>query len=268
MCVLAASLGSGCEVRRAIVTDSGARDAADLDGAASDARTPDALALDARPDDDAARDAPVLDGATSDGALDAGVLDAGVLDAGALDAGVIDAGAPDASVPTTRLECAVPVPAGPGSGIVLSSNIWSGFRFEITGGARIVGLGLEFTPEPGPGTVFGALVRLTGASDVPDDPALGGSDVLDVRSISVPSTGGAPVVAQAALDVLATPGWYAVVFGTGAFGATLTGGTIPSGGGGGCRALPGSGYPFSLRQSDGMFILQGAEPHMFVELAP
>ena len=60
------------------------------------------------------------------------------------------------------------------------------------------------------------------------------------------------------------PGWYAAVFGTGAFGATLGSATVHSNSGsGGCAS--GFGFPFSIRQSDGMLILQGATPHFVVE---
>lgn len=157
---------------------------------------------------------------------------------------------------------------GATSGISFSSNFWSGFRFPITtsGGARIVRIGLELDPDSA-GTAFGAIVRLTGMSDMPDDPTLVGADVLAVVSITVPASPGF-VIVEAPTDVMVPPGWYAVVFGTGAFGATVTGGTIPSAGGGGCRALGTSDYPFTIRQSDGMFVLQGAEPHMFVNTTP
>jgi hypothetical protein len=56
------------------------------------------------------------------------------------------------------------------------------------------------------------------------------------------------------------------IFGTGAFGATLPSGTIHSNGFAG--PCIGGQFPFSLRRSDGMVILQAASPHMLVELSP
>jgi hypothetical protein len=110
-------------------------------------------------------------------------------------------------------------------------------------------------------------VHLTDGSDMPDDPAIAGSDVLMRTTFAYPASPGVPIVSAGPLDIMLPPGWYAVVFGTGAFGGTATG-TIPSGGGAGCISSPGSSYPFTIRQSDGMFILQGAQPHFFVEVAP
>ncbi len=176
----------------------------------------------------------------------------------------------DDTVTTSIIQCMPPVPPGSHFGIELTSNVWSGFRFQIVSpkGARLSRVGLQLKPEPGPGTIFAAFVRLSDSSDFPDDPALGGTDVIMVATISVPATDGSSVVVSSTIDPMLAPGWYAVVFGTGAFGATLANGGIPSAGGAGCLALPIPDSPFSIRQSDGLFILQGAEPHMFVELAP
>lgn len=287
----ALAVASGCSVRAPTGTplrdtgplDAGTSDTAALDGsgdatstdAASDTRDVDAR-TDARTSDASSDagppriDAPTLDAGRDAPALDAGRADAGPADAGAVDAGTSDAGASDAGPAGTLIQCTPPIPPGATAGILFSPNFWSGFRFDIPGPvpARVTRVGIQLTPEPGPGTIFAALVRLTDANDFPDDPALGGGDVLTVVSIAVPATAGTSVVVSATLDQTLAPGWYAVVYGTGAFGATLASGNIPSAGGGGCRSLGAGRFPFTIRQSDGMFILQGAEPHMFVELGP
>jgi len=155
------------------------------------------------------------------------------------------------------------LPVGPGAsaGLLFPSNLWPGYRFQLTSPARVRRVGVELTPD-GASTVSAAIVALTGPSDTPDDPALGGGDVLVRADVSVPAAS-RPIVVGGDLDASLGAGWYALVFST-----TTTGGTLPSGGGRGCVSTPASGYPFTIRQSDGMFILQGAQPHLFVELGP
>jgi hypothetical protein len=246
--------GCSCGRDRPPGSDAGRADAGGFDAPSFDAPVPGDGGTDAASD---AADAPAID-APVDGGRDAPPVDAPAIDAGA-------DGGTDAPVASTLIECMPPVPPGATAGIVFSPMFWSGFRFQITaaGGSRIVRAGLQVRPEPGPGTAFAGLVRLTDMNDVPDDPALRGADVLDVETIALPASA-TSVIVEAAFDIPVPPGWYAVVFGTGAFGATLPSGSIPSAGGGGCRLLPSGTYPFTIRQSDGMFILQGAEPHMFV----
>jgi len=217
------------------------------------------------------------DGGTDAGALDGGrdalVSDAGVdagTDAGS-DAGSFDAGPTGVCTPSAGclfLECvSTVVPNETMSGMVLSANFWPGFRFQIpTGGDRAVRR-IEVNLRSGSasaGTIFTALVRLTGPSDTPDASDLTGADVLTTLVIAVP--GGTAVSKTVGADTAITvpAGWYAAVFGTGAFGGTLATATVHSNFGGGmCGG--GFGYPFSIRQSDGMFILQSATPHMAVE---
>lgn len=187
---------------------------------------------------------------------DAFALDAAsVLDA-AREAGV----ASDAGAGVT-LACAPVVPSDATSGLLFSSNLWPGFRFQVTRATRTQRVGLQLRPDAA-GTAFAAIVRLTGASDTPDAADLSSADVIARADVTLPSATSS-VVVSTDLDVALDPGWYALVFGT-----TGTGGTLPSAGGAGCVSSPGSSYPFTIRQSDGMFILQGAEPHLFVSLAP
>jgi hypothetical protein len=104
---------------------------------------------------------------------------------------------------------------------VLSAGFWPGFRFQVPPGAAVtatsIGVNLQ---SGGAGTIFGAIVRLTGSSDAPDAPDLTGADVLAIATITVPG-GALSVTATEAIAPTLAPGWYAAVFGTGAFGATL-----------------------------------------------
>ncbi|MCZ7687295.1 MAG: hypothetical protein M5U28_54585 [Sandaracinaceae bacterium] len=180
-------------------------------------------------------------------------------DAGS-DAGT-DAGL--AGTPVT-LEC-VPAVAGneTASGMVLSAGFWTGFRFQVSAGSDLTTTAIAINVRSSSaGTIFGAIVRLTSMTDAPDAADLTGGDVAAMTTLSVP---GGPSSATVSAPITATlsPGWYAAVFGTGAFGATLASATVHSNSGtGGCGS--GFGYPFTLRQSDGALILQAATPHFAV----
>jgi hypothetical protein len=186
-------------------------------------------------------------------------------DAGA-DAPSIDASrAPDARstidafAASRTLACSPIVPPDASSGIVFSTNFWPGFRFQVSSATRARRVGLQLAPDRA-GTFFAAIVRLSSESDTPDAADLSGTDVVARIDVSTPAAARA-IVVDAPADVALDAGWYALVFGTDAVG-----GTLPSAGGGGCTS--GSGFPFSIRQTDGMLILQGAEPHLFVEVSP
>lgn len=201
------------------------------------------------------------DAATADAGRDAGSVDAGH------DAGVTDAG-PRVDAGTTTIECVPVVPPNElNSGIVLSPGFWSGFRFQITSARTATSIGLNVQNEGAAGgTVFGAIIALTDMSDMPDSAALTTSDVLVTTTFALGAPGASHTVSGTISTALA-PGWYAVMFGLGAFGATGTSGSIHSNsGGGGCTS--GGGYPFTIRQSDGMFILQGATPNFFIVTSP
>lgn len=206
----------------------------------------------------AMRDAPLdapLD-TPLDGGRDTGV-DAPILrDAGA-DGGV------DAGGGSTIVQCAPPIPAGASSGLVCSAGFWPGFQFEITADRHLIGLGVQGAVDGSmPASVHATLFRIAGPGATPmlADPG----SVVTRQLITLPN--GTPMIGTASADVILPPGWYALVVGTGAHGATATSATLPSGGGGGCTSTPGSGFPFTVRLMDGMYILQGASPHLFVVL--
>ena len=264
--ILGALLACGCAAGGAR-TDGGALDASGgTDVGRADA--PDAGAADTGAADGAGADTGPLDVGVMDGGLpDTGSPDTGPPDTGPPDTGPRDAGPPDTGPPTTPVSYMC-VPAVMGnelnSGIVLNSNVWSGFRFEVTGLTTMTTTSMELNMRSATGgTVFAALVRLTDRNDRPDASNLTSPDVLTTKIITVPG-GSSSATLSVSVTVALTPGWYAAVFGTGAFATSLTGGTIHSNsGGGGCGS--GYGFPFSIRQSDGAFILQGATPHFQVD---
>lgn len=209
--------------------------------------------------------------AGADGGVDAGPpADAAVAIDGGADASPPDAGEADAASDASAADagtavafmCAEPLlPNEASSGMVLSESFWPGFRFEVPPGESVVATSIGLTIDSSGGSIFGAIVELTCPTDGPDAADLSGSDVVVITPIALAS-GNATVAAP--IDVVLDPGWYAAVYGTGAFGATLDSATIYSNSGaGGCGS--GFGFPFTLRQTDGSLIPQAATPHLVVE---
>jgi hypothetical protein len=115
-------------------------------------------------------------------------------------------------------------PDGQTSGYLIDESAFTGLRFFVSSavvtetiGGHIGGLGGM--------DVFGALVALSGPSDLPDSQDLSTADLVGgVRIMLSPS--GDPVpsrVVSAPLQVALTPGWYSLVFGAGLFGTTGSG---------------------------------------------
>jgi len=117
-------------------------------------------------------------------------------------------------------------PVGDSGGFAVDVGQFLGVRFEVTVPVTTGSIGghfLNFEP-PGP-AIFGAIVALTGPTDFPDSLDLTTSDVLGAALIDAPALS-AEVAANLQVDL--TPGWYALVFGGGLFGAQNTGGVAPN----------------------------------------
>jgi len=100
----------------------------------------------------------------------------------------------------------------------VSEFVYTGVRFELDSPVLTSGLG---GPVVGSGDFFGALVALDGENDVPESGDLTTPDVLGVVSAEFPDPS-AEVYAD--LELVLRPGWYAIVFGSGLFGTSGTGG--------------------------------------------
>lgn len=113
-------------------------------------------------------------------------------------------------------------PIGQSTGAALGSTSYVGVRFQLLGTTTVdrVGahIGRGVLPE---GTVFGALVQLSGPSDFPDTGNLSTPDVLRTTILTLPA-GSDEVVEKFAPATLGA-GWYAAVFGSGLFGASGSG---------------------------------------------
>lgn len=107
-----------------------------------------------------------------------------------------------------------------GTGVILSTDFWPGWRFQVPSGQtfsaskvgiHIQALGTELS-------IFGSLVALTGPSDDPDKLDLSGPDVIATTAFNMaPQASGSQNV-SGTVNVKLDPGWYAVIFGAGRAG--------------------------------------------------
>lgn len=113
--------------------------------------------------------------------------------------------------------------AVPGTNV--SDVVFIGSRFELHVPAQTTQVGGHFVNAEG-GTFFGAIVQLDDEMDLPDSEDLAAADVLGSTQITFPQQSRE---AFGNLDLLLSPGWYAVVFGSGLFGTTSNGLSVRNG---------------------------------------
>lgn len=110
------------------------------------------------------------------------------------------------------------------SGSYVSDFAFTGVRFELIQPALSSRVGGHFVIEPGhDDSFFGAIVRLDSSSDFPDSGDLSSLDVLGQTLLSFPT---ASTEVFGPLELSLDPGWYALVFGSGQFGATGQGAAL------------------------------------------
>jgi hypothetical protein len=111
----------------------------------------------------------------------------------------------------------------PGSSGV-TPNLFSGVRFQLLQPAKTTRVGGHFVHNPSSGnTFFGAIVRLDNGDDFPDSGNLSTSDVKGTSLLTF-SVLSAEVFGD--LELHLDPGWYALVFGSGLFGADGSGAAV------------------------------------------
>jgi len=116
---------------------------------------------------------------------------------------------------------------GLGTGASVNSTNFLGVRFELTQPATARSIGGHFLfQNVNSGQIFGALVGLDDLSDVPDSFDLSTPDVLGHALIFLQGTLSQDYAGNFGSDLSLTPGFYALVFGSGLFGAT-GGGAVP-----------------------------------------
>lgn len=112
----------------------------------------------------------------------------------------------------------------PGSSGVLP-EVFSGVRFQLSDPVLTSRIGGHFVADPrlGSTSFFGAIVRLESGTDFPDSGNLSTPDVVDATLLTFPHPS-AEVFGD--LEVRLDPGWHALVFGSGLFGATGGGAAV------------------------------------------
>jgi hypothetical protein len=106
--------------------------------------------------------------------------------------------------------------------------VFTGVRFELNEPAITAQIGGHFLQRPdenpqGDGSFFGAIIALDGQSDFPNSGDLSTPDVLGSTLLTFPDPSD-EVFGDLSLHL--DPGWYALVFGSGLFGATAGGAAI------------------------------------------
>lgn len=110
------------------------------------------------------------------------------------------------------------------SGSYVSIFAFTGVRFELGQPVVTSRVGGHFVVEPGfDDSFFASIVRLDDDVDFPDSDDLSTPDVLGHALLTFPNTS-AEVFGD--LELSLSPGWYALVFGSGLFGATGQGGAV------------------------------------------
>jgi hypothetical protein len=108
-------------------------------------------------------------------------------------------------------------------GIGIYDDQFLGLRFAIPSAITTTAVGGHFgtVESVGNNQFFGAIIALTDAADFPDSSDLSTSDVLGTTLLEFPNPS---AEISAPLSVTLEPGHYALIFGTGLFGATGGGG--------------------------------------------
>lgn len=113
--------------------------------------------------------------------------------------------------------------AVPGTNV--KDSVFVGVRFQLNQRAVTSEIGGHFVASSS-GTFFGAIVELDDGNDFPDSQDLVTPDVLGHSLLTFPDPSD-EVFADLSLEL--DPGWYALVFGSGLFGATANGGAVRNG---------------------------------------
>ena len=111
---------------------------------------------------------------------------------------------------------------GSNGGAVVDSEVYLGKRFQVTQTMVATGIGGHFGTFTTPGqSIFGAIIRLDNFSDFPNTiNPLNSSDVLAVGLVPMPANYYSADLTAPINPVTLMPGTYAILFGSGQFGAT------------------------------------------------
>jgi hypothetical protein len=110
-------------------------------------------------------------------------------------------------------------------GTELNSSVFPGVRFQLIETVKTSRVGGHFVASSN-GSFFGAIVALDDQDDFPNSIDLSTPDVLGVTTLTFPNPS-EEVFGD--LDLHLDSGWYALVFGSGLFGTSGSGGAVRNG---------------------------------------
>jgi len=138
--------------------------------------------------------------------------------------------------------------AAPGTadsqGVSISTKFWPGWRFEVPADYDLRVRTIGCNSAGGSGTAFAALVAITGPDAMPAPLDLTGTDLVAAPTVFDVPAGSGDI--RVPVDVTLGAGWYALVFGTGAFGASSPDNILITRG---HRPVAGAQTPFITNQS-------------------
>lgn len=158
-------------------------------------------------------------------------------------------------------ECAASGPTGQsaGSGTTVSAQAYTAVNFQITSTVTTGSIGCHLIDFDDARAVFGAIVKLTGPNDFPNTPNLTSSDVLGATLMYPPYLSDN---VAGNLRLTLTPGWYALVIGSGRFGATGEAGAF------GNNTPDGVSQPYTINSTTGQIVFQATPVRLFVDSDP
>ncbi|MEX2317796.1 MAG: PEP-CTERM sorting domain-containing protein [Pirellulales bacterium] len=112
------------------------------------------------------------------------------------------------------------------SGTAINESVFTGVRFEVAQRVTTSRIGGHFLGRSSGETFFGAIVQLESDFDFPDSSDLTSPDVLGITTLTFPDPS---AEAYGDISLSIEPGWYALLFGSGLFGADGRGGAIRNG---------------------------------------
>jgi len=180
---------------------------------------------------------------------------------------VLAAVAPRGAQATELFQSATSGATGPKSsvgGTEADVDFFSGFNIQVTTPVHVDDIGGHFYDfsTTGNGKIFGAIVPVSSITAPPASPTLS-SGVLGTTLITLPAPGTSNNV-SGALPLDLSPGFYAIIFGSGKFGATATDSIAIKTSSAG-NANTGGISTYALRQSDGAQFFQTPGARYFVD---
>lgn len=146
-----------------------------------------------------------------------------------------------------------------GSGTTVSAQAYTAVNFQIMSTVTTGSVGCHLIDFDDARPVFGAIVKLTGPNDFPNTANLTSSDVLGATLMYPPYLSDN---VAGNLRLTLTPGWYALLIGSGRFGATGEAGAF------GNNIPDGVSHPYTMNSTTGQIIFQASPVRLFIDSDP